>query len=88
MGRRLAQNAHTLWLTQAQTEKRRLLNLLQSNCTFDGTNLTATYKKPFCSAIEDRRAEGPVSSVWRGLQDDFMNFFRSEACREMAERVA
>ncbi|MCE5239800.1 recombinase family protein [bacterium] len=58
---KLAQNAYTLWLTQPQTEKRKLLNLLQSNLTFDGTNLTATYRKPFCWL-----AEGPVRSVWRG----------------------
>lgn len=41
----LAQNAYTLWLAQPQAEKRKLLNLLQSNCTFDGVSLTATYKK-------------------------------------------
>ncbi|MBU0611781.1 MAG: recombinase family protein, partial [Armatimonadetes bacterium] len=38
---RLAQNAYTLWLTQPQTEKRQLLNLLQSNLSFDGVSLTA-----------------------------------------------
>ena len=48
---RLAQNAYTLWLTQPHTEKRKLLNLLESNCTFDGVSLTASYRKPFCCAI-------------------------------------
>ena len=53
---RLAQNAYTLWLTRPQTEKRKLLNLPQSNCTFDGVSLTPCYEKPFCCAI--RRIAG------------------------------
>ena len=58
---RLAQRAYTLWLSQPQTEKRKLLDLLLSNCTFDGTSLTATYRKPFCWL-----AEGLDRVVWRG----------------------
>lgn len=46
-------------------------------------NLAATNKKPFCWL-----AEGPVCNVWRGLRGDFLNYFRSEECREMGERVA
>ena len=58
---RLAQRAHTLWLAQPPTERRRLLDVLLLNCTFDGTKLSPTYRKPFCWL-----AEGPVSSIWRG----------------------
>lgn len=58
---KLAQRAHTLWLSQAQTEKRKLPNLLQSNSTSDGEKLVTTYRKPFCWL-----AEGRVCSVWRG----------------------
>ncbi len=58
---RLAQRAHDLWLAQPQTEKRKLLDLLLSNSTWDGENLDATYKKPFCWL-----AEGSLCTVWRG----------------------
>ena len=58
---KLAQKAYTLWLAQPRTEKRKLLSLLQSSCTFDGTSLTASYRKPFCWL-----AEGSVRNVWRG----------------------
>ena len=43
---------------------------------------TPTCKKPFCWL-----AEGSLSNVWRALRDDFLNYFRSEECREMGERV-
>jgi len=50
----LAQRAYELWLVQPQSERRKLLNLLLLNCTFDGETLAdagvrgATYRKPFC----------------------------------------
>ena len=55
----LATKAYELWPRQASTEKRKLLNLIQSNCTFNGTSLTATYTKPFCWL-----AEGSGCSNW------------------------
>jgi len=58
---RLSQQAYPLWLSQPQMEKRKLLNLLLLNCTFDGENLYATYRKPFCWL-----AEGSVRPIWRG----------------------
>jgi hypothetical protein len=78
----LAQRAYPLWLSQPQNEKRRLLDLLLLNCTFDGTSLTATYAKPFCWL-----AEGSVYSIWRGIQDDFADFLRSEQCLQLARAV-
>ncbi len=58
---RLAERAHDLWLSQPQTERRKLLDLLLLNCTFDGERLRGTYRKPFCWL-----AEGQLSSIWRG----------------------
>ncbi|MBU0606968.1 MAG: recombinase family protein, partial [Armatimonadetes bacterium] len=55
----LAGKAHDLWLSQPPEGKRKLLNLVQSNCTFDGVSLTATYTKPFCWL-----AEGSVCDNW------------------------
>ncbi len=58
---KLAQRAYDLWLAQSQIEKRRLLDVLLLNCTFDGEKLVATYKRPFCWL-----AEGSLGLVWRG----------------------
>jgi len=58
---RLAQRAYPLWLSQPQNEKRKLLDLLLLNCTFDGASLTATYARPFCWL-----AEGSLCPIWRG----------------------
>ena len=58
---RLSQQMYSLWLSQPQNEKRRLLDILLLNCTFDGENLGPIYEKPFCWL-----AEGLVRSVWRG----------------------
>ena len=61
---RLAQKAYDLWLAQPQTEKRKLLDVLLLNCTFDGEDLGATYRKPFCWL-----AEGSLRSIWRARRD-------------------
>ncbi|MCE5216059.1 recombinase family protein [bacterium] len=58
---RLAMRAYPLWLHQPQTGKRKLLDILLLNCTFDGQTLRATYRKPFCWL-----AEGSLRTVWRG----------------------
>ena len=77
---RLAQRAYDLWVVQPQTEKRKLLNILLLNCTFDGEKLSPVYKKPFCWL-----AEGSLRPVWRAIRDDFTNFLGSEECRELAQ---
>ena len=58
---RLAERAPDLWNEQPQEERRKLLDLLLLNCTFDGESLRATYRKPFCWL-----AEGSLRSIWRG----------------------
>ena len=61
---RLAQRAHDLWLAQPQSERRKLLDLVLSNCTWDGENVAVTYNRPFCWLPS--LAEGPLCPVWRG----------------------
>jgi site-specific DNA recombinase len=78
----LASRAHDLWLTQEQGERRKLLNLLLSNCSFDGESLRATYRKPFCWI-----AEGHQCSDWLPLVDELRKWMCSEECRELAEAV-
>ena len=79
---RLAQRAHELWLMQPQTEKRKLLNVLLSNCTFDGSTVVPEYRKPFCWL-----AEGLERSSWLPLLDNFRNWLASEECRELAAAI-
>ena len=47
----LARDAADLWTNQSQIERRKLLNLVGSNFSWDGLSLTAIYRKPFCCAI-------------------------------------
>lgn len=62
----LAGRAYDLWLAQGAFEKRKLLDVVLSNCTFDGETLTATYRKPFCWLAEGLRCSdwlpGPDSN--------------------------
>ena len=57
----LAQQAHSLYVRQEPSEKRRLLNCVLSNCTVEGLTLYPTYKKPF-----DLIAEGMKCHEKRG----------------------
>jgi len=57
----LAQELPALWDRQSPFEKRKLVDLLYSNCQLDGASLSATYRKPF-SFI----AEGAQSQQKRG----------------------
>ncbi|HVP06804.1 MAG TPA: hypothetical protein VMS71_03105 [Candidatus Acidoferrum sp.] len=51
----LAERAYPLYVSQNGQEKRKLLNSVLSNCTFDGITLYPTYKNPF-----DLIAEGVI----------------------------
>ena len=51
----LASKAYSLWIRQDPLEKRKLLDILLSNCTFDGENLHPDYRKPFCWLAEGLR---------------------------------
>jgi hypothetical protein len=75
----LAGRAYDLWLKQDSFGKRELLNIVLSNCSFDGVSLTATYAKPFCWL-----AEGLVCSDWLPLLDSLGNWMGTEQCRELA----
>lgn len=57
----LAQKLPALWYRQNPFEKRKLVDLLYSNCQLDGASLSATYRKPL-SFI----AEGAQSQQKRG----------------------
>ena len=53
----LAKKAHSLYLQQDPSEKRRFLNILLSNCTFDGGSLHPTYNKPFELLVKNKEIE-------------------------------
>jgi site-specific DNA recombinase len=44
---KLAHGARVLFESQQPTEKRKLLNFVLSNCTWQGGELTAEYRQPF-----------------------------------------
>ncbi len=54
----LSQQAYSLYVSRKASEKRELLALVLSNCTFDGTTLYPTYRKPF-----DLIAEGIQNQI-------------------------
>lgn len=53
----LAKNAHGLYSRQSPHEKRRLLDIVLSNCTLEGETLHYTYKKPFDFFVPDSENE-------------------------------
>ncbi|MER9363175.1 hypothetical protein [Mesorhizobium sp. M0500] len=75
----LARNARQLFARQAPGEKKRLLNLLLSNCTWENGEVRAVFRQPFdllaetTTALSSQRAPGAVSSaehpVWLGNLD-------------------
>ena len=52
----LANRAYSLYVKQKPVERRKLLHIILSNCTFDGVSLCPTYRRPF-----DLLAKGPSS---------------------------
>jgi site-specific DNA recombinase len=57
----LARNAQNLFAKQEPREKRRLLNFLLSNCTWEDGEVVATFRQPF-----DLLAETNVSAAGAG----------------------
>ena len=55
----LANRAYSLYVKQNATERRKLLNIILSNCTYDGVTLSPIYRKPF-----DLLVKGPSRSNW------------------------
>lgn len=75
----LARNARQLFARQAPGEKKRLLNLLLSNCTWDDGKVRAVSRQPFdllaetTATLSTEQSQGIVMSkghpVWLGRQD-------------------
>jgi site-specific DNA recombinase len=65
----LAKQAHALYLKQNHQERRKLLDQVVLNCTYDRGSLSVSYRKPF-----DILAEGLICNKWRGIRDDFKTF--------------
>jgi len=55
----LAQRAYSLYVKQNPSERRKLLNILLSNCTLIDATLYPTYRRPF-----DLLVKGPSRSNW------------------------
>jgi DNA invertase Pin-like site-specific DNA recombinase len=75
----LARNAQRLFERQEPREKRRLLNFVLSNCTWDDGQVVATFRQPFdllaqTTLISSRRGASeetnpPKSEIWLGDLD-------------------
>ena len=75
----LARNAQRLFERQDVREKRRLLNFVLSNCTWDDGEVVATFRQPFDLLAEttaiaaqsavDRGANSAKSEIWLGDLD-------------------
>ena len=60
----LANKAYFLYLRQNHYERRKLLDQVLLNCTFNNGSLSFSYKKPF-----DILAKGLEDNKWRGRRD-------------------
>ena len=59
----LASRAHDLYLSQPASEKRRLVNLVLSNCVWKDGALSAEYRQPFdLLAVATAEGEGVASA--------------------------
>ena len=75
----LAQNAQKLFEQQEPREKRRLLNFVLSNCTWEDGEVIATFRQPFdllaettvvaAQAMRDGRRNLTKSEIWLGDLD-------------------
>src|SRR5690606_12158693 len=75
----LARNAQALFERQPAREKRRLLNFVLSNCTWEDGQVVATFRQPFdllaetasiaaCAAAADQ-AKSAKNEIWLGNLD-------------------
>jgi site-specific DNA recombinase len=70
----LARNAQRLFERQEPRQKRRLLNFVLSNCTWEDGEVVATFRQPFdllsetvlvaAQAVRDGRANLTKSEIW------------------------
>ena len=80
----LALNAQSLFERQNAPEKRRLLNFVLSNCTWDNGEVVATFRQPFdllaeTTAIASRSGgnngeNSAKSEIWLGYQDSNLEY--------------
>jgi hypothetical protein len=73
----LAQNAQKLFERQEPREKRRLLNFVVSNCTWEDGEVVATFRQPFDLLAEttaismrfaaDNKSNSAKSEIWLGI---------------------
>jgi len=59
----LAQNARRLFERQQPREKRRLLNLVLSNCSWEDGEITAAFRRPFDMLAKAARAAARVEAA-------------------------
>jgi hypothetical protein len=72
----LAQNAQKLFARQEPREKRRLLNFVLSNCTWEDGEVVAAFRQPFDLLAEtaaiamrseaDNKGDSAKSEIWLG----------------------
>jgi site-specific DNA recombinase len=75
----LAQNAQALFERQPAREKRRLLNFVLSNCSWEDGEVVVTFRQPFdllaktnaaaASLLAGERADAVKSEIWLGNLD-------------------
>jgi site-specific DNA recombinase len=75
----LARNAQRLFAKQEPREKRRLLNFVLSNCTWEDGEVVATFRQPFDMLVEttiaaarldaDEAVKSAKSEIWLGDLD-------------------
>ncbi len=80
----LAQKAGEMFRTQPSNQKRRLLGFVLSNCTWEGGELTATYRQPFdllaknVLEFSQRKRSGEpetaISEIWLPFVDAYRTF--------------
>jgi site-specific DNA recombinase len=67
----LSSKAYSLWIRQDPFEKRKLLDILLSNCTFDGKKVLPEYRKPFCWIAEGARCSDWLPVVVENSKTEF-----------------
>lgn len=75
----LARNARALFERQPAREKRRLLNFVRSDCTWEDGEVVATFRQPFdllakttssaASQTAEDQAKSAKNEIWLGRQD-------------------
>ena len=85
----LARNAQRLFAQQPPREKRRLLNFLLSNCSWEDGEVVATFRQPFdllaeTTAMVARQTAGDAAGQakresWLGRQDSNLGMVESKS---------